>query len=203
MTWWDHQTESIWSQVWGQAISGPLKGKTLALIPATLVPWASWKQAHPHTLFLDYDRAFFFYPQDEPGTAWVIGLSLADHRQAYNFDDVAQIGLLNDVIGSIPIAIYANQESRFVQTFVRQVDEQRLTLELSPDGSALVDLETETTWDITTGFAQTGPLAGEAMPLLPYSSALDWAWVLFYPESSVYGEESQELQALRQSWLED
>jgi hypothetical protein len=39
MTWWDHQTQSVWSQVWGQAIAGPLKGTTLELIPASIVPW--------------------------------------------------------------------------------------------------------------------------------------------------------------------
>jgi len=38
MTWWDHTTGSVWSQVWGQSISGPLKGTTLELIPASIVP---------------------------------------------------------------------------------------------------------------------------------------------------------------------
>ena len=39
MTWWDHQTQSVWSQVWGQSIAGQLKGTTLELIPASIVPW--------------------------------------------------------------------------------------------------------------------------------------------------------------------
>ena len=34
MTWWDHKTESIWSQPWGMAIDGPLEGTRLKLIPA-------------------------------------------------------------------------------------------------------------------------------------------------------------------------
>ena len=38
MTWWDHKMESVWSQPWGRAIAGPLKGTELELIPSQLVP---------------------------------------------------------------------------------------------------------------------------------------------------------------------
>ena len=56
MTWYDHQTGSVWSQVWGQSIAGPLKGTTLDLIPASILPWASWKATHPRTLAMTNDK---------------------------------------------------------------------------------------------------------------------------------------------------
>ena len=52
MTWWDHETESIWSQPWGRAIAGPLKGTELELIPSQLVPWKTWRETYPDTLAL-------------------------------------------------------------------------------------------------------------------------------------------------------
>ena len=38
MTWFDHETNSIWSQPWGMAISGPLKGTRLDVFPFSLHP---------------------------------------------------------------------------------------------------------------------------------------------------------------------
>ena len=49
MTWWDHDTESVWSQPWGSAIRGPLEGTALTLIPASIVPWPTWLDEHPDT----------------------------------------------------------------------------------------------------------------------------------------------------------
>ena len=55
MTWYDHETRSIWSQPWGRAIIGPLKGVQLNLLSSRLTTWASWKQEHPETLAMDND----------------------------------------------------------------------------------------------------------------------------------------------------
>ena len=53
MTWWDHDTGSIWSQPLGEAIAGPRKGETVELLPMTYTTWDSWRNAHPQTLALD------------------------------------------------------------------------------------------------------------------------------------------------------
>ena len=52
MTWWDHASGSVWSQPWGRAIAGPLKGVELELLPSELVPWKTWRETHPNTLAL-------------------------------------------------------------------------------------------------------------------------------------------------------
>jgi hypothetical protein len=53
MTWWDHDTGSIWSQVLREAIAGALKGERLEPIPSTLTEWRTWVGEHPGTLALD------------------------------------------------------------------------------------------------------------------------------------------------------
>ncbi len=51
---YDRQTGSLWSQIEGRAIVGPLAGEAerLQLLPIDVVPWGSWKQQHPDTLVL-------------------------------------------------------------------------------------------------------------------------------------------------------
>lgn len=44
-------TESLWSQLDGRAIAGPAaaRGASLERLPAVVVPWAVWQNAHPDT----------------------------------------------------------------------------------------------------------------------------------------------------------
>jgi hypothetical protein len=49
---YDRQTQSLWSQLLGQAISGPLKGTKLQAIALTHTTWADWRRQHPKTRVL-------------------------------------------------------------------------------------------------------------------------------------------------------
>ena len=46
---YDHETESLWSQISSEAVTGPALGTRLPLLRARLVPWSAWKQEHPET----------------------------------------------------------------------------------------------------------------------------------------------------------
>lgn len=55
---YDRQTHSLWQQITGQGMSGPLRGKQLRTLPASLTTWGQWRQAHPDTRLLSSaDRA--------------------------------------------------------------------------------------------------------------------------------------------------
>jgi len=43
----------IWSHVDGEAVTGPLRGTKLQMLPATRTDWGTWKRLHPDTLVLD------------------------------------------------------------------------------------------------------------------------------------------------------
>jgi hypothetical protein len=47
MTWWDHDTSSVWSQPTGEAILGPLKGERWELVPSTLTEWPNASSTTP------------------------------------------------------------------------------------------------------------------------------------------------------------
>jgi len=65
--------ESLWSQLHMRAISGPLAGRALRLLPAELTDWRDWSEAHPNSGILQgldryskrYKRASFSEGVDE------------------------------------------------------------------------------------------------------------------------------------------
>jgi len=52
---YDRQTDSYWAQATGQAIVGPLTGEQLVFVPARILAWQDWKEAHPDGLVLSTD----------------------------------------------------------------------------------------------------------------------------------------------------
>lgn len=182
MTWWDHKTESVWSQPWGRAIQGELKGIELFLLPSQLTTWDQWKTEHPETLVMStgYNRLTVFRQTFNPD--FVIGLILAEQAKAFYYRDVEAAGVVNDFVGDIPVLVWA-ADSNF-HAYIRQVDDRVLTFRLE-DGE-LIDEETGSTWDPARGLATAGPLTGQGLQSVPSSSAYDWAWLDFYPDSAFY-----------------
>lgn len=55
---YDRQTESLWSQLMSQAISGTYKGRRLTDLPVLHTTWQDWRTRHPDTLVLSTDTGF-------------------------------------------------------------------------------------------------------------------------------------------------
>lgn len=181
MTWYDHETETVWSQPWGRGIQGKLKGVELFLLPSQLTTWAEWKAAHPETLAMTNDVSRVRFTQGFDAE-FVIGLVLAETAKAYYFEDVAAVTAVNDTIGDYPVVVWA-QGSGF-HAYLRQVGDQVLTFHAK--GKGLVDVETGSSWDVSRGLATAGPLTGRSLQPVPTLSAFDWAFSDFYPDASFY-----------------
>ncbi len=192
MTWWDHTTGSVWSQVWGRAIEGPLKGTELELLPSQTVPWGTWKTQHPDSLLMVNDlsrfrlgRGEYFQPN------YVIGIALNGMARAYPYKIAEQERIINDSIGDLPLLVLVDPETRSVSTFLRVVDDRTLTFALDGkvDGEILVDQETGSRWDPILGMATSGPLQGQVLRSAPYVPAFYRSWEDFYPHTTFYGEQ--------------
>ena len=65
----DRQTNSLWSQIMGQAISGPEVGRKLEYIPTIFTTWTKWREMYPKTLVLTQNtgamRDYFISPYEE------------------------------------------------------------------------------------------------------------------------------------------
>ena len=55
---YDRQTQSLWSQIRKQAVSGRMKGVRLQAIPLTHTSWADWNRRYPSSLVLSTDTGY-------------------------------------------------------------------------------------------------------------------------------------------------
>ncbi len=196
MTWWDHGTESIWSQPWGAAIGGELEGESLTLLPSETVPWSTWLATHPDTTVLVDERgigARRIYQPIEPQDGFVIGLSIGESAIAFHYPATEEALVVNDLIGDLPVVVFVDPDTRSIEAFLRipapgvkgplPVDAPDvLTFAVSDDGT-ITDQETGSVWDRERGAAFDGPLAGAQLQQVPYVTAFDWAWENFFPNS--------------------
>lgn len=60
----DRETDSVWSQLHGKAIIGPLEGEPLTVVPSVQTTWKFWKEHHPDTRVMvlrDVDGRPYYY----------------------------------------------------------------------------------------------------------------------------------------------
>lgn len=122
MTWWDHETESIWSQPWGSAIGGDLEGESLTLLPAEIVPWSTWLASHPDTTVLADERkrnVTRYYPPVESRDGFVIGLSIGESAVGYHYTPAEEALVVNDFVGDLPVAVFVDPGTRAIASYIR------------------------------------------------------------------------------------
>lgn len=125
---YDRQTESLWSQIPGKAVTGPLAGKNLERLAVMHLPWKEWLAQFPDSLVLaintgfdrDYTRAPYqgyektsrlFFPvskQDKRYTAktWVLGLEQDGIAKVWPFPELAKTsGRIEDTFAENPVEI--------------------------------------------------------------------------------------------------
>lgn len=181
MTWWDHETGSVWSQPIGEAILGPLKGTTLELMPSTLTTYGSWKAQNPGGLALDAPGGRSGFDLDR----MAIVVAFSDEASAYFIPGLREHGPVNDIVAGVPLAVLTHPEDPDQwAVFSRRLDDVTLTLVL--DGTRLVDLETGTTWDPVRGIALAGPLKGEVLDLLPGFTSFRNDFFTFWPDGRLW-----------------
>ena len=186
MTWFDHTTGSIWSQPIGEALVGELRGATLTQLPSTLDTWAGFSARHPDALVLanglNGPRLILATPREN----WVIGLALGEAAAAVAFTHAQAAGVVHLTVGDEPVLVWVDQDTGSVRAYLRRVADRLLTFEPTDDGT-LRDRETGSLWSAANGLAVSGPLAGEALSPVPWTSSFDWAWRDFYPDSTFIG----------------
>ncbi len=137
---YDRQTESLWSQLMGQAVSGALKGTRLSSIPLEHTSWADWRSRHPDTLVLsretgyrrDYDRDPYAGYESKKGLYFpvakrdpryhpkerVLGLELDGKFKAYPFAELSQTnGEVRDKLAGRDILIRFDSTHRSARAF--------------------------------------------------------------------------------------
>ena len=182
MTWWDHETGSIWSQPLGEAIAGPLKGETLELLPVSLNDWSTWKAAHPRTVALDVDVGG---PGGFDLQRMAIVLDFGSEAAAYPVPDLQAQVVVNDVVAGVPVAVVTdpNDPDSWI-VFSRVLDDRTVTLAV--EGDTIIDTESGTVWDPVIGRAVSGLLLGEQLDVLPAFTAFPFDFFTFWPDGRLW-----------------
>ena len=191
---YDSQTYSIWSQPWGTAIAGPLKGTGLTLIPYELVPYSTWVERHPDTKILIDELRPQYYPPQFTKDDFVIGVAIKEAATGFYFGPALQQGIVNEMVGDDPIVLVVDPDSLDIDVFLRnpvprdgggQRAAAALTFMREKDGS-ITDAESGSRWDLERGISIDGPMRGTILRRIPFISSFDWAWLEFHPDAELW-----------------
>lgn len=173
MTWWDHDTGSVWSQPIGEAILGPRKGERLELLPSSLVSWGDWQQQHPDTLALDAPNHGSGFNLDQ----MAIVVEIGEESIAFVVTEMRQVGVVNGSVGGVPMAVVVDPTVDQWAVFARQLDDRVVELELV-DGQ-LAEVGGEARWDPVRGLPEVGE---QGLSLLPGFTSFPRDYVTFFPD---------------------
>ena len=132
---YDRETDSLWSQMMHQAVSGSAKGTRLEQIPSSHTTWGEWLKRHPDTLVLttntgvsrDYNRNPYegyefmnriFFPVDNNDERYhmketVVGVQINGESKAYPFSELSKATApIIDQVGGLEIRVKYNAESQ-------------------------------------------------------------------------------------------
>jgi hypothetical protein len=209
---YDRETDSLWSQLLGQAVDGPLKGTKLDFVESLQTTWGEWKALHPNTLAHikgfrgNRDNYAGYYGSGSAGVLgesrednrlyvkeFVIGVAVEDVAKAYPFGQLNAEPVVNDNVNGQPLAVVFDAGSGTGAVFYREVEGQVLNFKLETPGglsdARLIDDETGTIWAAFTGEGLKGPLAGAQLERLKSTSSFWFGWKDWHPETEVYGIE--------------
>ncbi len=185
MTWFDHETGSVWSQPLGEAIAGPLKGTTLELLPSTLTEWSDWRDEHPDTFALDAPSTFAGFDLESMSVV----VEFSEDSMAFPVPLVRRVGVANEVIirtgdggGELPVAVVVQPEGDNWAVFSRTLDDR--VVELALDAGVLVETGGDGRWDPFSGLDLGG--SGENLDLLPGFTSFPADYTTFFPAGSVW-----------------
>ncbi len=210
---YDHQTESLWSHILGQAIGGQYQGVQLNFVPALHTEWSNWKARHPETRVISpglYGRDPYesYYASASEGVIgrgpasgggpdrgddihpkeYVIGVRLEGEPRAYRFTDLQREPVLNDQIGAVPVGVFFDIATLSGAVYDRRLeDETLLEFEQTASTQIVKDTETGSEWDIFSGSAISGPLEGTKLAQVPVTYSFWFGWIDYHTDSTVYG----------------
>ena len=151
LTMFDHETGTVWSQISGDAIVGPLLGQRLELLPSSLTDWGTWRRSHPDTTALDAAGGRSGFDVDDMQIAFEVG----DDALAVPVAELREHGVANVTVGEIPVAFVAEPEpGGWWSVFSRQLDDRVVELEL--DGDTLVEIGGDGRWGGDRGVPRNG-----------------------------------------------
>ncbi len=206
----DEETGTYWQQITGLAISGPLKGRQLTLVPSDELTFATWKSEEPQGAVLndvpryaseyahrDWDVRMKREPVviDFAGRGMkardlLLGIHAFGASRAFLFDRIVKEKLVKDHVGTEPVLLALGPDGQSVRVFrdrIPGVDGAPEFYRLSPDkpGALLMDATTGSEWNFQ-GCAISGKSAGVCLERVPVIKDYWFDWRNYNPDTTIY-----------------
>ncbi len=185
----DMETKSLWGQLLGRAMDGPLEGQSLESLPSLMTDWESWRRNHPKTTVLMMSRTHTQFTREvyRDLRKWVIGMVEEGQSRAWPLDGLRQQPLVNDRVGHQPIVLIFDPVNITSYAYSRELGGQ--TLDFQSDGDRVTDRQTGSTWDGPSGRAIDGRLKGKMLKPLVTILSFRRPWEGFHPDSTIWRPE--------------
>jgi Protein of unknown function (DUF3179) len=201
----DEETGSWWQQVTGQAIFGPLRGKTLELAAYDELTFGLWRQESPAGQVLlpvakdqgeyesNWESGIAKLPVviSFPGTPLqsrdvVIGLEAGGETRAYPLNAITAQSAIQDRLGGMAVLLVLGPDKKSVRAFFSRVDGTDVEFFLkSGDAWVLIDSSYGSEWNFQ-GCATAGPAQGMCLERLPALKDFWFDWRNYHPTTVVY-----------------
>jgi len=199
----DEETGTYWQQINGAAVSGPLAGKVLKLIPSDELTLALWKTEQPRgTVLKDVSTyASQYSPKDwdvrmkkartvldfpETGIAsrdLMLGIQAFGVSRAFPYETVLREKLIKDHVGPEPVILVVGPDNQSVRVFHTKSEFYRNT----ESGSFfLMDSATGSKWNFQ-GCAMEGSAKGACLERIEAIKDYWFDWRNYNPKTTVYG----------------
>ena len=159
---YDRETGSLWSQLAGEAVHGPMKGTPLEVVPAIQTTWKHWREMHPETRVVVFPAEKgkpYRYRNWRPGTP--------EPKKGLKHSDTSSLGL----------GLVKGGEAIYLPFHVLR--KTKTPLELTVGGQL-----------VRVFFERKAPTAWAEDAdgnLLPAVLAYKFGWLDFHPESRIFG----------------
>lgn len=182
----DEETQTLWSQLLGRGMQGKHRGKQLEALPSVLTDWESWQAEYPQTSVLimprtgkEFTRDFYANPAQ-----FVLGIHRSGRAKAWPFDQLLKQPVVNDAFADTAIVVFFEPKTGAGYIYERQLHARKLTFQRQQD--RVVDLETQSTWNVSRGEATAGPLAGQRLSAWAPIPSFRKSWLIFHPETQIW-----------------
>ena len=166
---YDRNTQSLWSQISAEAISGPMVGTKLPTLPVWHTTWASWQERHPQSQIMQGDERFANayktnpYPNYEKQRGLYFSVTHKAPRQFHPKEKVLGVNL-----GGFSKAYpFVKLREHGMQCFIDTIAGQTIRIE----------------WDDANNSAWITDTDGKTMASL---TSFWFAWFTFHPKTQIF-----------------
>ena len=204
----DRSTQSNWSQMRLQAVSGSLQGTIMPVFQLVETRWSVWKEMFPNTQVVSentgWDRPYGVYPYGDyrsNNNNLLFPLSIDDRRlerkervhgviinedaKVYRFESFGdELTMIRDTFQETDIIVIGNNSDLIVSFEAALPDGTTPNFEVLNQGRTILTDDVGNMWDIF-GFHISGPNPQNLQSTRSFMGYW-FAWGAFYPEAEIF-----------------